>query len=90
MATATGLTSAARSARQDGELDSWDRLDAETLADSGITVAGTPQQCIDSLKLYEENGVDEVLVLVQNETIPHDVSMKTIRMFGEHVIPQFH
>ena len=90
VATATGLTAAARSARQDGELDSWERLDPETLADSGITVAGTPQQCIDSLKLYEQNGVDEVLVLVQNETIPHDVSMQTIRMFGEHVIPHFH
>ncbi len=90
VATATGLSAAARSARQDGELDSWERLDPETLSNSGITVAGTPQQCVESLKLYEENGVDEVLVLVQNETIPHDVSMKTIRLFGEHVIPHFH
>ena len=90
VATATGLSAAARSARQDGELDSWERLDPETLANSGITVAGTPQQCVESLKLYEENGVDEVLVLVQNETIPHEVSMKTIRLFGEHVIPHFH
>ncbi|MDE0335219.1 MAG: hypothetical protein OXI64_09695 [Defluviicoccus sp.] len=64
VATATGLTSAARAARQDGELDSWEKLDPETLSDSGITVAGTPQQCIESLKLYNRNGVDEVLVLV--------------------------
>lgn len=100
--TGTGLSAAARALKQDeglsaaaaaatdgGEGDAWDRLDAETLADSGITVAGNPDQCIECLKLYEENGVDEVMVLVQNETVSHEVSMETIRQFGEHVIPAF-
>ena len=85
----TELSEAAAAATDGGEGDAWDRLDPETLADSGITIAGEPEQCIEALQLYEENGVDEVMVLVQNETVPHQVSMETIRQFGEHVIPHF-
>ena len=73
----------------EGEGDAWDRLSPEALAESGITIAGTPDQCIEALKLYEENDVDEVLLLLQNEETPHHVSMETIRQFGEHVIPEF-
>ena len=87
--TDEGLSAAATAAADGGEGDAWDRLDPEALADSGITIAGEPGQCIEALKLYEENGVDEVMVLVQNETVSHHVSMETIRQFGEHVIPQF-
>ena len=87
--TGTGLSAAARSAKGGEELDSWDRLSPDALADSGITVAGTPDQCIKALKLYEENGADEVMLLMQAEAIPHEVTMNTIRTLGEYVIPYF-
>lgn len=84
-----GLAAAAKAATGEGEGNAWDRLSPEALAESGITIAGTPDQCIEALKLYEENDVDEVLLLLQNEETPHHVSMETIRQFGEHVIPEF-
>lgn len=88
--TGTGLTAAARASNAETDHAAiWDRLDPDTLADTGVTIAGTPEQCIESLKLYEASGVDEVMILVQNETVPHEVSMETIRLFGEHVIPHF-
>lgn len=36
-----------------------------------------------------DSGADEILFLVQMGTIPHEVSMATIRAIGEHLIPHF-
>ena len=60
------------------------------MSDTGVTVAGTPEQCLESMKLYENSGADELMLLVQNETVPHEVSCETIRKLGESVIPHFH
>jgi hypothetical protein len=37
--------------------------------------------------LYKEAGVDEVILIMQTETIPHEQAMRSIEMFGTHVIP---
>jgi alkanesulfonate monooxygenase SsuD/methylene tetrahydromethanopterin reductase-like flavin-dependent oxidoreductase (luciferase family) len=89
--TSSGLGAiAANAARETDNRAIWERVDAETLANTGVTVAGDPDQCIAGLKLFEEAGVDEVMIIVQTEMIPHERSLETIRLFGEKVIPAFH
>ena len=34
-----------------------------------------------------EAGVDQVILITQTETIPHERAMQSIEMFGKHVIP---
>lgn len=52
----------------------WNTLYKETL-------------CIKSVRLYEEAGVDQVILITQTKTIPHERALESIEMFGRHVIP---
>jgi len=70
----------------DGSLDF---MDLEYLETSGACVLGTPDQCIETCRRYEEAGVDQLLCLVNPYKIPHDKVLQTIQLMGEHVIPEF-
>jgi alkanesulfonate monooxygenase SsuD/methylene tetrahydromethanopterin reductase-like flavin-dependent oxidoreductase (luciferase family) len=50
---------------------------------------GTPDDAIRQVGKIIEAGADEILFLVQMGTIPHEVSMETIRNLGKYVIPHF-
>jgi alkanesulfonate monooxygenase SsuD/methylene tetrahydromethanopterin reductase-like flavin-dependent oxidoreductase (luciferase family) len=65
------------------------QMDPNTLCDRGIIIAGDPDSCIKGVQLYEEAGVDQVITIMQTETIPHEKAMRSIEMFGKHVIPAF-
>src|SRR5213593_114839 len=57
------------------------------LCDRGIIIAGDPDSCIKGVRLYEAAGVDQVILITQTETIPHERALQSIEMFGKHVIP---
>ncbi|MCE2462431.1 MAG: LLM class flavin-dependent oxidoreductase [Dehalococcoidia bacterium] len=78
------LSGGAASAQQ-----AWRELDADTLVERGVIVAGDPESCIKAVKLHEETGVDQLQFLMATETISHEKVMKSIEMFGKHVIPEF-
>ena len=63
------------------------QLDANTLADRGVIVAGDPASCIKAIQMYDEIGVDQVMMIMQTETIPHEKVMSSIEMFGKQVFP---
>jgi alkanesulfonate monooxygenase SsuD/methylene tetrahydromethanopterin reductase-like flavin-dependent oxidoreductase (luciferase family) len=65
------------------------QMDANTLCERGIIIAGDPESCIQGVQLYEEAGVDQVILIMQTETIPHERVLQSIEMFGKHVIPAF-
>jgi alkanesulfonate monooxygenase SsuD/methylene tetrahydromethanopterin reductase-like flavin-dependent oxidoreductase (luciferase family) len=65
------------------------QMDANTLCERGIIIAGDPASCIKCVQLYEEAGVDQVMMIMQTETIPHKRVMRSIEMFGKYVIPTF-
>ena len=64
-------------------------MDPDTLRDRGIIIAGDPDNCIRGVQLYEDAGVDQVLLIMQTETIPHEKVLQSLEMFGKHVIPAF-
>jgi alkanesulfonate monooxygenase SsuD/methylene tetrahydromethanopterin reductase-like flavin-dependent oxidoreductase (luciferase family) len=65
------------------------QLDANTLADRGVIIAGDPASCIQAVKMYEDIGVDQVMMIMQTETISHEKVMSSIDLFGKQVIPAF-
>ena len=65
------------------------QLDANTLAERGVIIAGNPESCIKTVKMYEDIGVDQVMMIMQTETIPHERVMESIELFGKEVIPAF-
>ena len=62
-------------------------LDPNTLADRAVTIAGDPESCIRAIQQYQEIGVDEVMMIIQTETIPHEKVMSSIELFGKEVFP---
>ena len=71
---------------EDGSLD---LLSLEYLVDSGACVVGTPEDCLDACRRYEEAGVDLLLCLVNPWKVPHEAVMRTIELMGTEVIPRF-
>ena len=66
-----------------------DLLSLEYLAETGACVLGTPDQCIEACRRYEEAGVDLLLCLVNPYRIGHEAVMQTIELMGTEVIPKF-
>lgn len=64
-------------------------LPAETLCERGVIIAGDPNSCIQSVKRHEEIGVDQTLLIMQSDQIPHEKVMRSIELFGKEVIPAF-
>jgi alkanesulfonate monooxygenase SsuD/methylene tetrahydromethanopterin reductase-like flavin-dependent oxidoreductase (luciferase family) len=64
-------------------------MDADTLRERGIIIAGDPEHCIKGIQLYEDAGVDQVLLIMQTETVPHEKVLSSLEMYGKHVIPAF-
>ena len=65
------------------------QLDANTLADRGVIIAGDPDSCATAVQMYDDIGVDQVMMIMQTETIPHEKVMSSIELFGKEVIPRF-
>ena len=67
-----------------------DLLSLEYLVEANACVLGTPEDCIKTVRLYEEAGIDLLLCLVNPYNIPHQAVMQTIELMGKEVIPHFH
>ncbi len=66
----------------------WNQLDADTLVERGVIVAGDPESCLKAIRLHEGTGVDQLQFLMATETIPHAKVMTSIELFGRYVIPE--
>ncbi len=66
----------------------WNQLDADTLAERGVIVAGDPESCLNAIRLHEATGVDQLQFLMATETISHAQVMTSIELFGKYVIPE--
>ncbi|HVN85935.1 MAG TPA: LLM class flavin-dependent oxidoreductase [Candidatus Binatia bacterium] len=64
-------------------------LDYDTLDAMGAVIVGTPERCIERVKRYRDAGCDQLLCLMQPYNIPPDKVMRSIELFGQHVIPAF-
>ena len=71
------------------ERSAFEEFDAATLCERGVVIAGDPAACIAGVERHREAGEDQVLLLMQLDTIPHDQVVSSIRMFAEEVIPAF-
>jgi hypothetical protein len=66
----------------------WNQIDADTLVDRGVLVAGDPESCLKSIAIHEAAGVDELQFLMATETVAHEKVMSSIELFGKYVIPE--
>lgn len=65
------------------------RRDFGGLLANGTYCIGDPEECIRVIKLYEAAGVDQLICFMQAGRVPHEAIMRSIKLFGERVIPAF-
>lgn len=58
--------------------------------DSTLTsVIGDPSAAIETVSRFKAAGVDELIMVMDLGTVPHDIVSKSIRTFAEKVMPHF-
>lgn len=53
------------------------------------SIIGDPQCARETVQRFINVGVDELILVMQTGTVPHEIVMESIRTFGEEVIPCF-
>ena len=53
------------------------------------SLVGDPSSVKESLSRWKEVGVDELILVMQMGTVPHEIVMRSIRTFAEKVMPHF-
>jgi alkanesulfonate monooxygenase SsuD/methylene tetrahydromethanopterin reductase-like flavin-dependent oxidoreductase (luciferase family) len=61
----------------------------EELVERRSAIVGGPSRCIDSIRWYEQQGVDFMILLVQAGNLSHDDICDSLRRFGREVVPKF-
>jgi alkanesulfonate monooxygenase SsuD/methylene tetrahydromethanopterin reductase-like flavin-dependent oxidoreductase (luciferase family) len=54
-----------------------------------MNVIGDPVHCREIVSRFEGAGVDEIIMVMQAGTVPHDLIMESIKTFGDKVMPHF-
>jgi alkanesulfonate monooxygenase SsuD/methylene tetrahydromethanopterin reductase-like flavin-dependent oxidoreductase (luciferase family) len=53
------------------------------------TIVGDPACARESVQRFVDAGVDELILVMQMGTVPHELVMESVRTFGEKVMPHF-
>ena len=72
------------------ELPEADRIDVpfEQVLE-GRFIIGSPEECIEEIHKYKEQGVEELILRSQWPGMDGDVTTKSLRLFAEKVMPEF-
>jgi alkanesulfonate monooxygenase SsuD/methylene tetrahydromethanopterin reductase-like flavin-dependent oxidoreductase (luciferase family) len=65
------------------------QLDFDTLDAMGAVIVGDPERCIERVRRYRDAGCEQLLCLMNPYNIAPDKVMRSIELFGQHVIPAF-
>ncbi|MPY92515.1 MAG: LLM class flavin-dependent oxidoreductase [Acidimicrobiia bacterium] len=82
-----GYTDRMRAAARSGRADV--ALTFEKMMGNNSVIAGDPDEVIERARQYEAAGVDELLCLFNPYDMPHENVMASMRLMGEHVLPEF-
>ncbi len=61
----------------------------QELVDRRSAIVGGSSRCVDSIRWYEDQGVDQMILLVRAGNLKPDDSCDSLRRFGDEVIPKF-
>jgi alkanesulfonate monooxygenase SsuD/methylene tetrahydromethanopterin reductase-like flavin-dependent oxidoreductase (luciferase family) len=65
------------------------KLEIDDIVDAAIVLGGDPESVIRGLKIWEECGIDQIMIQPDWGGVSHEQIMESYRLFGEHVIPEF-
>ena len=84
----TGPLPVRREFLDDSDLD--EAMDFRLAEDApAMNVLGDPSHCREIVSRFQSAGVDELILVMQAGTVPHELVMESIKTFGEGVMPHF-
>ena len=63
-------------------------VDIAKMSDQAILCIGGPDKCVQTIRHYEAQGIDQLIFLVQAGSTPHAAVMDSLRRFGAEVLPR--
>lgn len=84
----TGPTNATREPPAQEDLELF-RNSRNTAASQLSSIIGDPKAAAETVQRFVDAGVDELILVMQTGTTPHEIVTESIRTFGEEVIPLF-
>lgn len=82
-----------RLAVQRGEIppdELTEAMEARLMPDApAMNVVGDPSHCREIVSRFRDAGIDELILVMQAGTVPHEEIMRSIKTFGEKVMPHF-
>jgi alkanesulfonate monooxygenase SsuD/methylene tetrahydromethanopterin reductase-like flavin-dependent oxidoreductase (luciferase family) len=84
----TGPVSACRAESSEEQIATF-RKRRNTPRSQLSSIIGDPVAARESVQRFVDVGVDELIMVMQTGTTPHELTMESIRTFGEHVLPYF-
>lgn len=61
----------------------------EFMINEGFVMAGNPDDCAKVLDGFKASGVDQVIIHMQMDGMPHDRIMESIELIGKELIPNY-
>ena len=55
----------------------------------GLAMVGDPDDCARVIQMYEDIGVDQIILSPLTTTLPYDTAVKSLELFGREVVPKF-
>ncbi len=56
---------------------------------SGNRIVGDPEECARGVQMYADVGCDQLIFGILASTQPQSVALRSVELFGKHVIPRF-
>jgi hypothetical protein len=54
-----------------------------------VSINGDPVSARETVSRFKATGVDELILVMQLGTVPHDIVCESLRTFAQHVMPHF-
>ena len=52
-------------------------------------MVGDPASARETVERFKDAGVDELILVMQMGTVPHELVMESLKVFAEDVMPHF-
>lgn len=63
--------------------------DVENMSNAGLSMVGDPDDCARVIQMYEDIGVDQIILSPLTTTLPLETALESLELFGREVIPEF-
>jgi len=63
--------------------------EVEAMSRAGLAMVGDPDDCARVIQMYEDIGIDQIILSPLTTTLDYETAVKSLELFGTEVVPTF-